>query len=121
MLDSAIRIARPRPVMAAMPALTSGMIAGERPSNGSSRSSISGSRASARAIESILRSPPLISGPDLEGHAAQDVARLDEDVDAGEAQHADARDVPGLRPTTVSITRWSARIAAGTALASTLP
>jgi len=32
MLDSAIRTARPSPVMAAMPALTSGMIAGERPS-----------------------------------------------------------------------------------------
>src|SRR5438128_1751327 len=62
-----------------------------------------------------------LTGPDLERHAAQDVARLDEDVDAGEAQHADARDVPGLRPTTVSITRWSARIAAGTASASTLP
>src|SRR5947208_3428237 len=36
---------------------------GERPSNGSSSSSISASSASARAMDSILRSPPLISGP----------------------------------------------------------
>jgi hypothetical protein len=63
MLDSAIRIARPSLVIAATPALTAGMMAGERPSNGSSSSSISGSSASVRAIESILRSPPLISGP----------------------------------------------------------
>jgi len=63
MLDSAIRIEWPSVVIAAMPSATLGMIAGESPSNGSSSSSISGSSASARAMESILRSPPLISGP----------------------------------------------------------
>src|SRR5262245_37911816 len=225
MLDSAMRIARPSPVTAAMPALTAGMIAGDSPSNGSSSSSISGSSASARAIESILRSPPLISGPrraaerrehvvrlrdalgrrpadgprpgrdldvlgdgeirenpgvfgreshaeprdlvraqsvnglaaeldgagpraqvahdgperrrlaravaadeahhfaraDLERHAPQDLAGLDEHVDTSEAQHAGARGAPTRRPTTVSITRWSAKIVEGVASASTRP
>jgi len=46
-----------------MDSLTAGMIAGESPSKGSSSRSISGSSANARAIESIFRSPPLISGP----------------------------------------------------------
>ncbi len=53
----------PRRVIEAMPSVTAGMMAGESPSNGSSRRSSSGSSASARAMESILRSPPLISGP----------------------------------------------------------
>src|SRR5262245_5417454 len=227
MFDSAIRIARPSPVIAAMPALTAGMIAGESPSNGSSSKSISGSRASAREREHlalaaahlralarrvaaehrehavghlealgggaaaapgprrdldvladgqvgedprVLRRPAepahgdLVSAAavdrlsaeldrararsqvahdrpqcgrlarpvatheahdlaraDLEGHAAQDVARLDEHVDLRHGQHAEARAPPAFRPTIVSITRWSARIAAGAASASTLP
>jgi hypothetical protein len=41
-----------------MPSLMLGMIAGDSPSNGSSRRSRRGSRASARAIETIFRSPP---------------------------------------------------------------
>src|SRR5213593_1179854 len=63
MLDSAIRIDRPSSVIAAIPSLTAGMIAGASPSKGSSSTSSSGSSARARAIESIFRSPPLISGP----------------------------------------------------------
>src|SRR3984893_2279266 len=63
MFGSASRIAWPRWVISARPRLTVGTMAGESPSKGSSSSSIAGSRASARATESILRSPPLISGP----------------------------------------------------------
>src|SRR5262249_5289387 len=58
---------------------------------------------------------------DLERHASQDVARLDEHVDSDDAQHAGAGGVVALRPITVSITRWSVRIVAGGPSARTAP
>src|SRR5438874_13272419 len=63
MLDSAMRIAWPSLVIAAMPLLTAGMMAGDRPSNGSSSNRSSGSRASARAIERKMLSIALAPGP----------------------------------------------------------
>jgi hypothetical protein len=63
MFDSAITMLRPSRVIAAIDSASEGIIAGDSPSNGSSSRSSSGSRASARAIESIFRSPPEISVP----------------------------------------------------------
>src|SRR5262249_48647379 len=62
-----------------------------------------------------------VARADVERHAAQDLTRLDEDVDAGEAQHAGARGRSAPRPMTVSITRRSARIVEGGASARILP
>ena len=56
--DSAMSTAWPSRRIEAMPSLMLGMTAGDRPSKGSSSSSSCGSSASARAIETILRSPP---------------------------------------------------------------
>jgi len=58
MFDSAISTPSPSRRTCAMPSAMLGMIAGDSPSNGSSSSSRRGSSASARATETILRSPP---------------------------------------------------------------
>src|SRR5256712_663528 len=63
MLDSAIRIDRPSSVIAAIPSLTAGMIAGASPSKGSSSRSRSGSTPRARAIEGHFRPPAPRPGP----------------------------------------------------------
>ena len=58
MFDSAMSTPWPSLRIDAMPSLMLGMIAGDSPSNGSSSRSRRGSSVSARAIETILRSPP---------------------------------------------------------------
>src|SRR2546427_703802 len=79
MLDSAIRIDRPSSVIAAIPSLTAGMIAGASPSKGSSSRSRSGSSASAPALVRRLVAFPApfrpTSQPASRGPTASDTDR----------------------------------------------